>query len=58
MFPRLSSGETDESTGSFAEMWMNIPQCFETGWCLGRCFGNQGASWSAEKNKQTDMIGI
>lgn len=53
-FPCLSSGETDESTGSFAEMWTNILWCFETGWCPGHCFGNQGVRWSAETNKQED----
>lgn len=52
MFLSLSIDEIDES----AEMRMSIPQCFATGRGLGRCSGNQAASWSAAIKKGEKLI--
>lgn len=43
----LSSGGSGGSTGSSAGTTTSIPWCSGTEWNLGRCFGNQGGSWSA-----------
>lgn len=47
----LSSGVTGVSTVSSAGMTTSIPG---TEWNLGRCFGNQGGSWSAGEEKRME----
>lgn len=44
----VSNGVSGGYTGSSAGMMMSIPWCSEAGWNLGRCFGNQDGSQSAD----------
>lgn len=44
----LSNGGSGGCTVSSPGTTTSIPWCSGAGWNLGRCFGNQGGSWSAD----------
>lgn len=50
----LSNGGSGGSTGSSAGLMMSIPWCSGVEWNLGRCFGNQGGSQSAEREREVE----
>ena len=49
----LSNGASGGSTGSSAGTMTSIPWCSGAAWNLGRCFGNQGGSRSADGETHT-----
>lgn len=50
----LSNGGSGGSTGSSAGLMMSIPWCSGVEWNLGHCFGNQGGSQSAEREREVE----